>query len=210
MWCVSILSSSKCDFGLFLHIHYILWRHCFLCFPFSFNIHHFIFKKKKIIIFLLFLILDLMYHDCLEENQIILIGSCGFLVAFMCHKDFDFYVSSSLWTWLLISLSCLGSSVCVLFKREIWKSQTSYKCLFLTSKFFGVGELWRRSLILLSGQLFVQIKRRVVWVLEAFLLSTGPFCASGVGTLRSKGSLCGGLSLVGRLRWKKESGVPVK
>ena len=33
---------------------------------------------------------------CLEENKIILIGSCGFLVAFMCHKDFDFYVSSSL------------------------------------------------------------------------------------------------------------------
>ena len=53
-------------------------------------------KKKKSSFFLLFLILDLMYHDCLEENQIILIGSCGFLVAFMCHKDFDFYVSSSL------------------------------------------------------------------------------------------------------------------
>ena len=73
-----------------------------------------------------------------------------------------------------------------------------------------MGELWRRSLILLSGQLFVQVKRRVVWVLEAFLLSTGPFCASGVGALWLKGSPCGGLSLVESLGWRKEVGVPVK
>ena len=76
--------------------------------------------------------------------------------------------------------------------------------------FFEVGKLWRRSLKCKVGNCLFKKKRRVFWVLEVFLLSFGPFCASGVGALRLKMSPCGGLSLVGSLEWKKEVGVPVK
>ncbi|RVX02730.1 Floral homeotic protein APETALA 1 A [Vitis vinifera] len=50
--------------------------------------------------------------------------------------------------------------------------------------FFEVGKLWRRSLKCKVGNMFVQEKKKGVLVLEVFLLSFGPFCASGVGALR--------------------------
>ena len=55
----------------------------------------------------------------------------------------------------------------------------------------GGGKLWRGSLILKSGIPSIRTKRRVVWELDVFLLSIGPFYVSGTGALRMKGRLFG-------------------
>ena len=50
----------------------------------------------------------------------------------------------------------------------------------------------------------------MVWELDVFLLSIGPFCVSGTGALRLKGRLFGSKLLVGSLGRKKGGGVPGK
>ena len=47
----------------------------------------------------------------------------------------------------------------------------------------------------------------MVWELDVFLLSIGPSYVSGIGALRMKGRLFGGMSLVGSLGRKKRVGI---
>ena len=47
----------------------------------------------------------------------------------------------------------------------------------------------------------------MVWELDVFLLSIGPCYVSGTSTLRMKGRLFGGMSLVGSMGRKKGVGI---
>ncbi|KAL6314646.1 hypothetical protein AAG906_026990 [Vitis piasezkii] len=91
--------------------------------------------------------------------------------------------------------------------RVIW---TTSKCgTFLVKSLYSILEPGVSPLFL-NGSIWRVNKKKGGLGVRSLSTLNRPFCASGVGTLRSKGSLCGGLSLVGSLRWKKESGVPVK
>ena len=59
--------------------------------------------------------------------------------------------------------------------------------------FWGGGALEKRPHLVKWAIVCLDKKKRVVWELEVFLFSIGPFCASGVGVMQLKGSPYGSL-----------------